>query len=113
MTPSTPTERSSFRPVSALLGLEAALDPVGRLHAFGRIHLLGGVALHVHYGQLAARELGLAVGGFHDRLVAFADRHLHRAARAFVRHVLERGADLLVGRALAACSCSTSYGVLR
>src|SRR5437899_3296316 len=61
-----------------------------------------GITLHIDDGELAARQPGLAVGGFHDRLVAFADRHLHRAAGAFERHVLERRADLLVRGLLAA-----------
>src|SRR5205823_10235285 len=52
--------------------------------------------------ELSARELGLAVGRFHDRLVALADRHLHRAPGAFVVEMLEGGGDLLVRRLLAA-----------
>src|SRR5438067_3233587 len=102
MTPSTATERSSFRPVPALLGFEAALDPVGRFHAFRRVHLIGGIALDVDHCELSARELGLAVGRLHDRLVALADRHLHRAPWAFVVEMLEGGGDLLVRRLLAA-----------
>src|ERR1043166_4263406 len=120
MTPSTATERSSFSrksgtvPIYAkqglsifLLGLEAALDPVGRLHALRRVHLVRGIALHVDDGELALDELRLPVGGFHDRLVALAVRHLHRSAGAFEAQVLERRADLLIGRRLAA------IGVLR
>src|SRR5215475_14009775 len=96
MTPSTrtraicdkaaPDEKTAARvrrPLSGfprLLLLEAALDPVGALHAFGRIHDLRGVALDVDERELAVHELRLAVRGLHDRLVALADRHAHRAA---------------------------------
>src|SRR4051812_10235946 len=113
MMPSTPTERSWFiRKTAAaqaaaaqrgdLLRLEAALDPLRGLHAFRRVHLLGRIALHVHHGNLAALHLGLAVGRFHDRLVAVADRHAYLAAGTLERQALQRGRHLLGRRALAA-----------
>src|SRR5258706_10187154 len=98
MTLSTATARSWF----SYLLLETVLDPVGRLHALRRVHLLRRIALHVDQRDLAVDQLGLAVRGLHDRLVALAERHLHRAAGTFEGHVLERRADLLVARPLAA-----------
>src|SRR5687768_7755320 len=112
MRPSRPTERSWFRrnqgqttfsvsktwPVPLFVRLfrfEAALDPVRGLDAVGRIDLLGRIALDVDDGELAALDLGLAVHGFHDRLVALADRHADCAARAFEGRALQRGRDLL------------------
>src|SRR5687768_3938007 len=83
-------------------GLEAALDPVRRLHALGRIDLLGRIALDVDDGELAALELRLAVGRLHDGLVPLADRHAHGAAWTFEGRALQRRAHLLVGGALAA-----------
>src|SRR5205823_2416427 len=101
MTLSTATERSWFRrnqgrttiffnpqlatlaPPSSVSLLEAALDPVGRLHAVRRVHLLRGIALDVDQGELSVRQPGRAVGGLHDGLVPLADRHAHRAARTF------------------------------
>src|SRR6185295_2522850 len=100
MTPSTATARSWFSS-ACLLRLEAALDPVRGLDALRGIDLLGRVALDVDQGDLAADQLGLAVGGLHDRLVPLAERHLHRAAGPFERHVLERRPHFLVARLLA------------
>src|SRR5262245_27637814 len=82
--------------------LEAALDPVGALHALGRIDRLRRVALDVDQRQLAVHQLVLAVGRLHDRLVSLADRHAHGAAGTFEAHVLQRLADFLVRRPLAA-----------
>src|SRR5688500_18413006 len=115
MRPSRPTERIWFKlgareglprqPRAAVVlrtkllgpgGLEAALDPVGRLHAFGGIHLLGGITLDVDDGKLAALKLGLAVRRLHDGLMALADRHAHGAARPFESRALQRRRDLLV-----------------
>src|SRR6185436_17491514 len=100
MTPSTATERSWFKPclwAGSVSLLEAALDPVGGLDALGRVHLLRRIALHVDQRELAVHQLGRAVRRLHDRLVSLADCHAHRAAGPFEGHVLERGADLLVG----------------
>src|SRR5712692_8717870 len=88
--------------VPVALLLEAALDPVGAGHAVGRIHRFSRIALHVGDRELAADELGDAVGGLRDGLVTLADRHAHDTARAFETHALERRADLFVRRALAA-----------
>src|SRR2546429_1747345 len=109
MTPSTTTETISCtqkngrweRPLFQSRGLfrfEAALDPVGRLHLRRRVDLVGAVVADVGEGDLAPLQLGCAVGGVHDRLVALAVRHLHDAARALEGEAGKRVAELLVRR---------------
>src|SRR2546421_7887276 len=99
MTLSTATARSWFS--YFLLLLEAVLDPVRRFDALGRVDPLGRITLDVDERELAVDELGRAVHRLHHRLVALADRHLHRAAGPLEGRVLERRADFLVRRPLA------------
>src|SRR6266498_4744575 len=104
MMPSTSTATSvltACRPLapgdprSLCCGLQRGLDPVGALHAFGRVHLVGRVLLHLHEGELPADGLRHAVDGPLDWLVALPERHLDRAARGLEGEPLERGDDLV------------------
>src|SRR5574339_915246 len=86
----TAAPRAAVGQLSRLrLLLEAAGDPVGRLHAVRRVDHRRRVALDVGHRHLALDLLAHAVDGLGDRLVAGADRHLDLARRALEGEALE------------------------
>src|SRR4051812_26342002 len=81
------------RSVRAVLrALHAVLDPVGTLHAVGRVHAFRRVVDDVGDRRRAGRlvELIGAVRGLLDALVALAERHVDLDAERLVFEVLER-----------------------